>query len=66
MLVMNPFMVFAYDQYYPSGGTSDFIGSFATVAEAKEHMATAERRYDQVEIVTYDGEKFQLVEVIDW
>ena len=46
------FMVFAYDQYYPSGGWSDFRESFETLAEAKAF--SAELRYDFTEIIDLD------------
>ena len=30
------FMVFAYSQYYPTGGLGDVVGSFDTLAAAHE------------------------------
>ena len=32
---MKQFLLFAGDQYYPSGGWGDFKGSFDTIAEAR-------------------------------
>lgn len=33
---MLRYAVFGYDTYYPSGGWNDWIGSFATLDEARE------------------------------
>jgi hypothetical protein len=38
---MKPFLLFAGDSYYPSGGWGDFQGAFATREEA---VAEGERR----------------------
>lgn len=32
---MNRYMLFAYDQYYPSGGWNDFVGYFVEFEEAE-------------------------------
>ena len=46
------FMVFAYDQFYPGGGTTDCNDSFDTLAEA---IAAAENmRDDFKEILDLD------------
>lgn len=53
------FFLFAYDTYYPGGGLSDYVGSYAAVEEARD--AYAERSNDYGEIVqVVDG---NLVEV---
>jgi hypothetical protein len=36
---MKRYLLFAGDQYYPSGGWRDFRGSFATSEEAVKHVA---------------------------
>ena len=33
---MNNYLLFAGDNYYPSGGWEDFIGSFSTQEEAQD------------------------------
>ncbi len=43
------FLLFAFDQYYPHGGWSDFEGSFDTLGEAKE--SPLGKRMDAREIV---------------
>ncbi len=35
---MKQFLLFAGDQYYPSGGWSDFQGDFDSVDAAKAHL----------------------------
>ena len=37
---MKPFMLFAYDTYYPSGGISDLRGSYDSISEAREAFET--------------------------
>lgn len=37
---MKRFAVFAYDNYYPSGGMYDYQVSFDTKYEAEEYVAT--------------------------
>lgn len=34
---MRRYLLFAFAQYYPCGGWSDFEGSFDTVEEARQH-----------------------------
>ncbi len=56
----NQFWVFAHDDYYPSGGTSDLRGRFNTLEEAAELAKTL--TYDSVyvtDVATGD-------EVFDW
>jgi hypothetical protein len=35
----KPFLVFSGDQYYPLAGWRDFQGAFATLDEARGHIA---------------------------
>ena len=46
---VKPFLLFAFDVYYPGGGWHDFEGSFATLAEALK--ATETLRYEKWQIV---------------
>lgn len=36
------FIIFGYDEYYPSGGMGDFISSFDTLEELLDKMKLAE------------------------
>jgi hypothetical protein len=36
MMKYKKYIVFAYEQYYPSGGMGDIVGSFDTIEEARE------------------------------
>lgn len=36
---MKPFLLFAGDSYYPSGGWNDFVLDYDTVEEAKEGLS---------------------------
>lgn len=47
----HDFHVFAYDQYYPSGGIGDYYGSYATLAEAKERRKEVGRNNDFAYVV---------------
>ena len=51
--VPKKFHVFTCDQYYPSGGLSDLVGSFETEEKAIE--VAKESRYDYAEVVTVDS-----------
>ncbi len=46
---MKRYLLFKFDQYYPSGGWKDFKGAFDTIKEAKD-------------IKTYSYEFFQIVD----
>lgn len=48
---MKPFWVFAYDQYYPSGGMGDLKASYDTRKEAEERKKQLEGSYDYVDII---------------
>ena len=45
---MKRYLVIVGDQYYPSGGTGDWVGCYETLGEAKmvagENIANAEHR----------------------
>lgn len=47
--VEKMFLVFAGEDYYPSGGWNDFVGSYPTLHEAKE--AAVKQRRDWWHIV---------------
>lgn len=42
------FLAFAYDAYYPAGGSGDFIGAFDTLDEAKTAATKRPRDYAEV------------------
>lgn len=48
----KPYLVFAFSQYYPSGGWKDFRGAFATKEEAL--VAAANTRADWWQIVNLE------------
>lgn len=50
---MKRYLLFAYDDYYPSGGWNDFKGSFDSVEEAKSNIGS----YECGEIVDSQTEK---------
>lgn len=53
------FHLFQYDNYYPSGGMSDYKGSYATLEEARADM----ERYDFWEIAKVNEEgELEIVE----
>lgn len=44
---MKRFILFGGEQYYPSGGANDFIGSFGSVEEAYMYLAhNSHKEYD--------------------
>jgi hypothetical protein len=46
------YILFQYDQYYPSGGLGDIRGSFDTLEEAKEYAV--KHRHDYNDVVDRD------------
>lgn len=42
------FMLFAYDNYYPSGGQTDVLGSFDTLEEARNRTYAKEYQYFEI------------------
>ena len=57
------YLLFAGENYYPSGGASDFIAAFDSVDAAKAH-AEQEHRHDWAHIASFDGQT--LKEVAEW
>lgn len=47
--IVKRFLVFGFEQYYPSGGWSDYLDSFETAEEAEAFAKTV--RNDNVEII---------------
>ncbi len=56
---MKRFVVFKFDQYYPSGGWNDFTGSFDTVEEARASIVERSH-FDHAQIL--DSQEFKVVE----
>ena len=44
------YFVFAYNDYYPSGGMGDFCSAFVDLADAEEYARRGICRLDNVEI----------------
>ncbi len=44
------FLLFGFDDYYPSGGWNDFVGSFNTLKEA-QNGTKVEYPHDQYQVV---------------
>lgn len=58
-------MVFAYDSYYPSGGTDDIVGRFETEADARK-CAEEHKRFDFVEILdVVTGKDIHIPKIVD-
>jgi hypothetical protein len=49
---VNRFLAFAFDDYYPGGGSADFVGDFASMKKAI--IAAAETGRDNWEILDTD------------
>ncbi len=45
---MSKFLAFAYDSYYPSGGSGDFFGAFETFEEAQTAALAEKMNYAEV------------------
>lgn len=45
---MKQYLLFAFDDYYPGGGWTDFIGSYETLEEAMNAYKDVRRDYFQV------------------
>lgn len=52
---LKRFLLFTYDDFYPSGGWNDFKGSFDTLEEAKEARKASSSYYCNI-IDTETGE----------
>lgn len=48
---MKRFMLFAHDDYYPSGGWADFKGDFDTVEEARAWIDSQDYRRDTYDLI---------------
>jgi hypothetical protein len=48
MTTEKPFLVFAGEQYYPSGGWDDFRGAFETLEAAKDYMIKNQRDWGHI------------------
>lgn len=42
------YLVFAYDMYYPSGGSADFVGAFDTMDAAVQAATEARGDFSEV------------------
>ncbi len=54
---MKKYILFAYLNYYPSGGLSDIVGDFDTLEEAKEEIVRLKGKFcphDNFDIVDRD------------
>lgn len=50
----RPYLVFAYDQYYPTG-PFDLKAAFATREQAEFHADILKPKYDHVEVLCVDN-----------
>ncbi len=48
---MNKYLLFLGDDYYPSGGWDDFVGSFDSLHEAVERIKSEDSHYKWAHIV---------------
>lgn len=48
---MKRYWLFAWSKFYPDGGMNDYISSFYTVEEAKNHFVGVADKYDHYQIV---------------
>jgi hypothetical protein len=46
--MLKRYLVFGFDNYYPSGGWSDFLGSFDSTAEA---FAALRLKWDNKQVI---------------
>lgn len=50
--MLGSVFLFAWNKYYPCGGTNDFKGSFSTESDAIDYAITELSHYDIVEMVS--------------
>lgn len=55
---MKIWFAFGYSQYYPAGGTNDFLAAANTEQELRLKI-TGEKGWDQIQIETFDTEKMK-------
>lgn len=55
--MLKKYLLFAFDNFYPSGGWSDFQGDFETLEEALKMGKEAGRAFDRWEIVDSETRK---------
>jgi hypothetical protein len=58
---MKRYWLFFWDTYYPSGGMNDFLGSFDSVEEAKNHL-TREKDMVLAHYEILDRDTMEIVE----
>ena len=62
---MKNYIVFAGETFYPNGGFKDFLGSFASIKEAKDALLHHDEEYcsrDWWQICSFEDEQFRLIE----
>ena len=62
---MKRFLVFAYDEYYPGGGLSDFRGEFDTLDELHESLPSFTSCYDFVDVLDLQERCQRFVEITE-
>lgn len=63
---MKKYILFAYMNYYPSGGMGDQHGSFDTVEEAVERFKSQIYRPGMRSLDVFDWDEFQIVDRDTW
>lgn len=51
---MKKYLLFGYNDYYPSGGMGDYLGDFNSLEDIEEYKIKQEPFYDNYEIVKYE------------
>ena len=62
---MKRFLVFAYDDYYPSGGLADIRGEFDTLEELHEKLPEFFENWEYVEVLDLQERCQRFVEITE-
>ena len=58
---MKKILLFAGMKYYPAGGADDFVDSFESISEAKDHILKNAGSYEWANIIdTETGDKMEI------
>jgi hypothetical protein len=58
----KPYLVFAGDQYYPSGGTRDFQQAYETIEEARAAVKPWKEKNYWGHVAYFDGDTLTIVD----
>ena len=60
---MKGYLLFVFSEFYPEGGWDDFVGSYDTIEEARNHLGESGFNFDFDS--KYQYQIYQIVDIFD-